>query len=101
MTAAELIIVLGSRGIEISRKTLFTYRAADPGKAPAKFDAVDDWARFILERQVYETGRTQSPEKREAKERKAMSWNGRQQARRNLANGGFGCGKILPCYRAP
>jgi hypothetical protein len=76
MTAAELISQLEKRGVEISRKTLFTYRAADPGKAPAGFDAVDDWARFILERQIYEPGRTQAPEKREAKERRAMSRNG-------------------------
>jgi flagellar biosynthesis/type III secretory pathway protein FliH len=87
MTAEQLITALGKRGIEISRKTLFTYRAADPGKAPAGFDAVDDWARFIRERQVYEPGRTQSTEKREAKERKAMNRNGRQRGRRNLANG--------------
>ena len=76
MTAEQLITALGKRGIEISRKTLFTYRAADPGKAPAEFDAVGDWARFILERQIYEPGRTQAPEKREAKERRAMSRNG-------------------------
>jgi hypothetical protein len=76
MTATQLITALGSRGIEISRKTLFTYRKSDPRKAPAEFDAVDDWARFILERQIYEPGRTQAPEKREAKERRAMNRNG-------------------------
>jgi hypothetical protein len=48
---------------------------------------VDDWVAFILKRQVYGPGRTQSPEQREAKERKAMNRNGRQQGRRNLANG--------------
>jgi|ERR1700730_4266166 len=87
MTADALITELGKRGIEISRRTLFSYQAADPGEAPEKFDSVDDWARFILERQAYEPGRTQSTEKREAKERRAMSRNGRQQAKRNLANG--------------
>ena len=84
MTATQLITALGNRGIEISRKTLFTYRTADPGNAPAEFAAVDDWARFILERQVYEPGRTQSPE---AKERKAMSRSGRRRVKRNQANG--------------
>ncbi|HET9375628.1 MAG TPA: hypothetical protein VFO40_11675, partial [Chthoniobacterales bacterium] len=87
MTATQLITALGNRGIEISRKTLFTYRAADPRKAPAGFDAVDDWARFILERQIYEPGQTESPDKREAKERRAMSRNGRQRVKRNLLNG--------------
>jgi hypothetical protein len=87
MTATELISQLGKRGVKISRRSLFTYQKIDPGEAPAGFDAVDDWARFIRERQVYEAGRTQSTEKREAKERRAMSRNGRQQAKRNLANG--------------
>ncbi len=73
--------------MEISRRTLFAYRKSDPREAPEGFDSVDDWAQFILERQVYEPGRTQAPEKREAKERRAMSRNGGQQARRNLANG--------------
>jgi hypothetical protein len=87
MTAAELISQLEKLGIEISRKTLFTYRATDPGEAPAGFNDVSAWESFIRERQVYEPGRTQSPEQREAKERRAMSRNGRQQAKRNLANG--------------
>jgi phage terminase Nu1 subunit (DNA packaging protein) len=88
MTATELISQLGKRGVEISRKTLFTYRAADPGEAPAGFNDVSAWESFIRERQVYEPGRTQSTEKRrEAKERRPMSRNGRQQARRNLGNG--------------
>jgi hypothetical protein len=78
MTATELISQLGKRGVEISRRTLFTYQKIDPGEAPAGFDSVDDWARFILERQVYEAGRTQAPEKREAKERRAMNRNGTQ-----------------------
>ena len=87
MTATQLISALADRGIEVSRRSLFTYQKIDPGEAPAGFDAVDDWARFIRERQVYEPGRTQSTEKREAKERRPMSRNGRQQARRNLGNG--------------
>ncbi|HKB91694.1 MAG TPA: hypothetical protein VKC60_14345, partial [Opitutaceae bacterium] len=86
MTADELITALGERGIEISRRSLFGYQKIDPREAP-EFGDVDAWARFILERQVYEAGRTQSPEKCEAKERKAMSRNGRQQARRNQGNG--------------
>jgi hypothetical protein len=76
MTATELISQLGKRGVEISRRSLFAYQKIDPREAPAEFDAVDDWARFILERQVYEAGRTDSPEKSEAKERRAMSRNG-------------------------
>jgi hypothetical protein len=87
MTAIQLITALGNRGIEISRKTLFTYRAADPGKPPEGFDAVDDWARFILERRIYEPGRTQAPEKREAKERTAMNRHRRRQVSRSLPHG--------------
>jgi flagellar biosynthesis/type III secretory pathway protein FliH len=86
MTAEQLISALRKRGVEISRRSLFAYQKVDPREAP-EFDAVDDWARFIRERQVYEAGRTQSTEKREAKERREMSRNGRQQAKRNLANG--------------
>jgi hypothetical protein len=87
MTATQLISALADRGIEVSRRSLFTYQKIDPGEAPAGFDAVDDWVRFIRERQVYEPGRTQSTEKRETKERRAKSRNGQQQARRNLGNG--------------
>jgi hypothetical protein len=72
MTADALIIELGKRGVEISRRTLFAYRKSDPREVP-DFGAVDDWVAFILKRQVYEPGRTQSPEQREAKERRAMS----------------------------
>src|SRR5258708_15534189 len=79
MTAAELIIVLGNLGIEISRRTLFTYQKSDPREAPAGFNDVSAWESFIRERQVYEPGRTQSTEKREAKERKPTR-NGRRQA---------------------
>jgi len=86
MTAEQLITALGKRGIEISRRSLFNYRRSDPREVP-DFGAVDDWVAFILKRQVYGPGRTQSPEQREAKERKAMNRNGRQQGRRNLANG--------------
>jgi hypothetical protein len=87
MTAAQLITALGKRGVKISRRSLFAYQKIDPEEAPAGFDAVDDWVRFIRERQVYEPGRTDEPEMSETKERRAMSRNGRQQAKRNLANG--------------
>ncbi len=83
MTADELITALGERGIEISRRSLFVYQKIDPREAP-EFGDVDAWARFIRERQVYEPGRTQSPE---AKERRSMSRNGRQRVKRNQANG--------------
>ncbi|HXM28558.1 MAG TPA: hypothetical protein VN957_21235 [Chthoniobacterales bacterium] len=83
MTADELITALGERGIEISRRSLFGYQKIDPREAP-EFGDVDAWARFIRERQVYEPGRTQSPE---AKERRSMSRNGRQRVKRNQANG--------------
>jgi len=86
MTAEELITELGKRAVNVSRRSLFIYRKIDPREAP-DFSDVDSWARFIHERQVYEAGRTDSPEKSEAKELKAMSGNGRKQARRNLANG--------------
>jgi hypothetical protein len=86
MTAEQLISALRKRGVEISRRSLFAYQKVDPREAP-EFDAVDDWARFILEHQVYEAGRTDSPEMSETKERRAKSRNGQQQARRNLGNG--------------
>ena len=87
MTAEQLITALRKRGVEISRRTLFAYRKADPREAPAGFNDVSAWESFIRERQVYEPGRTQSTEKREAKERRAMSRNGRQSAKRKLGNG--------------
>jgi hypothetical protein len=87
MTAEQLISQLEKLGIEISRKTLFTYRATDPGGAPAEFNDVSAWESFIREHQVYEAGRTDSPEMSETKELRAMSRNGRQQPSKNLANG--------------
>jgi hypothetical protein len=87
MTADELITALGKRGIEISRRSLFSYQKIDPREAPAGFNDVSAGESFIRERQVYEPGRTQSTEKRETKERRAKSRNGQQQARRNLGNG--------------
>jgi len=46
-------VALRKRGIEVSRRSLFSYRKSDPRATPTGFDAVDDWARFILERQVF------------------------------------------------
>jgi hypothetical protein len=73
--------------VEVSRRSLFDYQKIDPGEAPAGFNDVSAWESFIRERQVYEHGRTQSTEKREAKERRAMSWDARQPAKRKLGNG--------------
>jgi hypothetical protein len=87
MTAEQLITELGKRGVEVSRRSLFDYQKIDPGEAPAGFNDVSAWESFIRERQVYEPGRTQSTEKREAKERRAMSRDGRQPAKRKLGNG--------------
>ena len=45
------------------------------------------WESFIRKQQVYEAGRTDSPEMSETKERRAMSRDGRQRAKRKLVNG--------------
>jgi hypothetical protein len=83
MTAEQLITELGKRGVEVSRRSLFDYQKIDPGEAPKGFNDVNAWAAFILKHQVYEAGRTQSPEQREAKERAASDRNGRESSTNN------------------